>query len=252
MILDTMCMFSGAVSRVSNTRIFGRCEGETQLLAYAMHVSADAELAMVLPLPVVAGCGDAAVRFINLERYAELFDVLANVFPPPPAAAHALGYAASAASGLAVHDVGSFEASYVPSIDDFERLDARFRLSTQVWQALPQMSDYGFAVFKLKPGSRKVHPMAFQFPTRNPASVYFPTVHVHDGNVNAEASFDHELYCQPRSDASPPRGVELWERSMMPLGLGTSIASEGIVEERHVYRTRLRGMLRNADVFAAV
>jgi hypothetical protein len=39
-----------------------------------------------------------------------------------------------------VREVGSFEASYVPKIADFSRLDERFRLPVAVWKKLPQAS----------------------------------------------------------------------------------------------------------------
>ncbi len=58
--------------------------------------------------------------------------------------------------------MGSFEASFVPTRRDFSRLDQRFRLPDDVWQALLGYDDWGFAVFKLGPMSRLtgVHPMA--------------------------------------------------------------------------------------------
>jgi hypothetical protein len=38
--------------------------------------------------------------------------------------------------------------------------------------------------------------MAFLFPTRMPEALYFPTLHIHDGTVDPEATFDHVLYLQ--------------------------------------------------------
>ena len=38
--------------------------------------------------------------------------------------------------------------------------------------------------------------MAFRFPTRLDEALYFPTLHIHDGRVNAQADFDHTLYFQ--------------------------------------------------------
>jgi hypothetical protein len=38
--------------------------------------------------------------------------------------------------------------------------------------------------------------MAFEFPSRVPDAVYFPTVHVHDGAVHSTANFLHKLYLQ--------------------------------------------------------
>src|SRR6185369_6044862 len=93
-------------------------------------------------------------------------------------------------------DVGSFEASFVPSVGDFDRLDARFRIPRETWAALPGYERFGFAVFKLKQGKRRIHPMAFTFPRASTDTLFFPTVHIHDGRVHPHATFDHALYCQ--------------------------------------------------------
>lgn len=67
-------------------------------------------------------------------------------------------------------------------------------------------------VFKLAKGKdQEVHPMAFRFPTRMPETLFFPTVHVHDGEYHETAAFDHTLYCQNKSD------VREWEKSVTPL-----------------------------------
>jgi hypothetical protein len=223
-----MCCFSGGsgiVESVSGTKIFARIEGDRQFLVYEMVLSAKDAVAMVLPLPVRAGSGENAVRFIDLSGYPDFFKHMHRGFPSEELAfAAALDTGRSVASApLKVHTVGSFEASYVPTIKDFSRLDARFRLSDKVWEALPQVADYGFAVFKLKPGNEQhVHPMAFDFPIRNfvwrpkpqgfwsslffkperivnpgaTEELFFPTLHVHDGAVHRNADFDHDLYFQ--------------------------------------------------------
>jgi hypothetical protein len=38
--------------------------------------------------------------------------------------------------------------------------------------------------------------MAFRFPTFMDESLYFPTLHIHDEQVNDSAEFDHTLYFQ--------------------------------------------------------
>ena len=93
-------------------------------------------------------------------------------------------------------EVGSFVASFVPTVKDFSRLDEQFRLPDGTWDKLPAYKDYGFAVFKLKKGEQKVHPMAFEFPRADKTRLFFPTVHIHDGKVHDQAGFDHVLYCQ--------------------------------------------------------
>jgi hypothetical protein len=38
--------------------------------------------------------------------------------------------------------------------------------------------------------------MGIEFTTRHPNAVYFPTVHIHDGQVHPTEHFDHSLYLQ--------------------------------------------------------
>jgi hypothetical protein len=150
------------------------------------------------------------------------------------------------AAALKVHDVGSFEASFVPRLRDFSRLDARFRLPDATWASLPQYADWGFAVFKLKAtGARQnVHPMAFWFPRRDVSQLFFPTLHVHDGRVQQSASFDHELYCQTPTLLDPQ-----WQRS--PHELGHIVHGErarGLVDwSAHGHKRVILGMQPNQD-----
>jgi hypothetical protein len=193
-----MCCFSRAIRSVSDTQIFARAgEGERQFLVYSMTLEAKGDLAMVLPLPTAAGAGEAAVQFIDLHDYADFFKDLRAGFPEPQEqrlSRHAPTILAPAT--LKVVSVGSFEASFVPTLADFDRLDPRFRLPAGAWDKLPQYRAYGFAVFKLKPGVATFHPMAFSFPRADADRLFFPTVHIHDGKVHRTAKFDHALYCQ--------------------------------------------------------
>ena len=77
-----------------------------------------------------------------------------------------------------VVQVGAFEASFVPTVKDFSRLDKRFRLPAGAWNKLSTYNDYGFAVFKLKHGALKVHPMAFSFPDAGHRPPLFPQPYI--------------------------------------------------------------------------
>lgn len=224
-----MCCFSGPVRHVSGTKIFARLlpDGQ-QLLVYAMQVQLERELAMILPLPVSAGAGDDAVHFINLAGEEEFFAQLEAAFPPiavAPAARQFLGPPMRKA--LPVLDVGRYVASFVPSPRDFERLDARFRLPSQLLPALPLYQDYGFAVFQLKPGKQqqKLQPMALSFTPREPRALFFPTVHVHDGSVPHQANFDHALFAKPMACSRPRSGGRRQRRRSEPMSPERAAAS---------------------------
>ncbi len=262
-----VCCFSRSVPFVGRTRIFARhAPAGRQRLVYAMDVELAAETAMVLPLPVPVSDGppaDDALHFINLEGYADFFEDLAAAFPDLGAKPASRGFdlVRAAPQTLVVHDVGLFEASFVPSRADFARLDERFRLPPAVWDALPQYADWGFAVFRLKPkkglfgrvrgGKRQsVHPMAFSFPTREPSALYFPTVHVHDGAVHPRATFDHALYAQADGVLEATLGLG-WSRSVTELGARVDAArAQDVVDGRRGgFATALLGERRNDDVW---
>jgi hypothetical protein len=255
-----MCCFSRPVPFVAGTKIFARSDASgAELLAYSMDADVPEELAMVLPLPVPPAPAEDAVAFVDLEGYPELFEDLARAFPPIFVAPQAkrLGPALPRPATLKVHDVGLFEASFVPTTRDFARLDPRFRLDDRVWRALPAYADWGFAVFRLKPRARMLglgikrqtfHPMALQFPRRDPSRIFFPTVHVHDGEVHDVASFDHLLYVQ----ADPVIEATLsWTESTAPLGAHVDAArARGLVDgARGGFATPLWGPLANEDVW---
>ncbi len=193
-----MCVFTGPVERVSDTSIYARAAGPRQVLVYGMEYAASRDLAMVLPIPVPPGTAEEAVQFLNLENCPHFFSNLQSGFRDDDAdVGGMLSAVETEAPTLVVHDVGSYEASFVPSPEDFGRLDERFRLPAQLWPELGRYRDWGFAVFKLKPTAGAwVHPMAFEFPRRDMERLFFPTLHVHRGCLDSSAVFDHALYCQ--------------------------------------------------------
>ena len=206
-----MCCFSRPIPFVGGTKIFARVEGQRQWLAYSMDFAAREALAMVLPLPVPAGTPEDAVRFVDLSGYRTFFADVERAFPvfmlPAAKGGPAFRGGIPARPKLVVHEVGDFVASFVPTGADFDRLDPRFRLAPAVIAALTAQRGYGFAVVQLAATGtgwwrrvwrkvRSLAPVALSFPTRDPRRLFFPTVHVHDGAVHAEADFDHLLYWQ--------------------------------------------------------
>lgn len=250
-----MCIFSGTVERVENTRIFARHSGEnTQFLVYSMAYAAPRELAMILPIPV-APRTENPLRFINLKEYPDFFDDLEMGFPKPRSVGISAG-GADAARGetLPVVEVGDFVASFVPTIDDFRRLDPRFALPRQTWDQIPDYRDYGFAVFQLRTArnAKQVHPMAFEFATAMPDRLYFPTVHIHDGEVHPREDFDHTLTFQARHATGKPPAPTTASFAEARRFVDIEKA-QGIVSGSEIcLRMRLHGLLRNRDTLVRV
>jgi hypothetical protein len=263
-----MCCFSRHVEKVWSTRIFARpLEGGRQLLVYGMSLELADDVAMILPIPVPAGVGDDAVKFVDMSARPTFFDDLSALFPRPVPQGYgdpSLDRFAPQAATLVVHDVGDFEASFVPKPRDFDRLDSRFRLPGEVWEALPSYADWGFCVFKLKrgrgargsglfslfkapkPSARTVHPMAFEFPRRDPSALFFPTVHVHDGAVHPTAQFDHELFCQTEPAWEP---LMEWTRSASRADELAPGAQPWVERSSWMYQRALTGELPNRDTY---
>ena len=243
-----MCCFSGKVDVVLNTNIFARAaKGGGQYLVYSMQFKSADDLAMILPIPTPKDSPEDAVKFINLEKYADFFVDLGKGFLESGDPTRK-GKDDKPTKSLVVIEVGSFVASFVPAVKDFAKLDQQFRLPESVWEKLPQYKDFGFAVFKLKKpqkGEEKVHPMAFEFPRLDKEILFFPTVHIHDGSVPAKAGFDHSLFCQVAGDAP-----QNWEESSALAETFVKVKeTQGIVDPNtHVYRKLMKGTFENKDV----
>lgn len=249
-----MCMFSGKVEFVADTRIFGRVENDRQYLVYQMEFTALTELAMILPLPTRTSAEDQ-VEFVSLAGYGRFFREMDRCFASRWEGSLSMPMSMERTDPvLPVHRVGSFEASYVPHHRDFSRLDPRFRFSDDAWTNLSQYEDFGFAVFKLRAGKSRVHPMALSFLTRAPQRLYFPTTHLHDGTVHDRALFHHTLYAQgigvrgqwQQSRVLPSSamdrknaGMESWTRGL-------------VAPEKMLVRRDLNGVFPNEDIWQAL
>jgi hypothetical protein len=248
-----MCIFSALVNSVNRTRIFARHTGDgRQHLVYSMAYAAPRDLAMILPLPTPPTAPEDAVTFIDLSNYPELFTDLQRCFPVTRGQAAQANVAPSAPM-LTVYAVGSFEASFVPTQADFARLDPRFRLADELWRSLPIYDDFGFAIFKLKPGVKEIHPMAFTFPLRDPDRLFFPTVHVHHDIVESIADFDHVLYWQAERPLrlAAPFDFRHTEQAPRPVEQVVDLArTQGVVASgAALHRLLLIDAYPNADVW---
>ncbi|MEM0924426.1 MAG: hypothetical protein AAGJ83_00175 [Planctomycetota bacterium] len=259
-----MCCFAQPVLSVTDTQIFARLLGDgVQGLVYQMNFESQNPNAMILPLPVAAEAGDEAVEFVSLKGYERFFSDMASGFPKRPSRSKSL-FSRALPSGaidskIAVQIVGDFVASFVPTVNDFHRLDPQFVIPRESWEKIPGYNDYGFAVFQLQEKSGKPHPMAMKFQTRFQDQVFFPTVHIHDGEVHDREEFDHTLYLQaPAYDSV----VDDYEdsnyidhstgmvRSKRPASsFCKTDRTKGIVDGEHlIHKVEMHGVLKNRDV----
>src|SRR5664279_930373 len=105
---------------VSQTKLFARVQNGVQYLVYEMAIATASEVAMVLPLPV-AKVADDAVEFLDFSKAKDVFANLAQMFPSDIGRLQTLSLgmrSLGARPKLVVHNVGAFEASYVPTLGD--------------------------------------------------------------------------------------------------------------------------------------
>ncbi len=238
---------TGPQLRVSATNIFARMIAPgVQGLAYSMNLSVKRDVAMVLPLPIRPGGGDRGLRFIDLRHRPTMFEDLAGLFEDTGTAIERVK---NAKARLAVQEVGSFFATYVPTLAQFDRVDPRFRLPEVLFSSVPAYRDYAFAVFQLSPGAMTVHPMGIRFATREPDRMYFPTVHLRDDRWNERVEFDHTLYYQ-HPKVTEAGGVLDGDRA----GRVLPSHSYGRLLDPHqpVLRRIVRGEQPNADLWIDV
>jgi hypothetical protein len=90
--------------------------------------------------------------------------------------------------------------------------------------------------------------MAFEFPRADAKKVFFPTVHIHDGQVHDKAGFDHTLYCQKRE--GDKTSLPDWRESpLLAADFVQTQKAQGIVDAAaHCYMKRMLGQRKNEDV----
>ena len=237
-----MSCFSGNVSRVANTRIFTRVtEKSTQFLVYQMEYTAANDVALILPLPTPPHTARDAVHFVRLSNYDNFFGDMENGFPYT----RNTPKGGSQSQHVMTHLVGSFEASFVQTLQELDTLDERFRIPRELWNQLPEYNDFGFAVFKLRAGENTVQPLAVEFPTRNPQLVFFPTAQIRNGQVLEEAPFDYDLFCQARAG---------WLRSYdVASSFMKMDDTHGVVDgNERVSRMTVQGLHPNSDILVGL
>ena len=214
---------------------------------------------MILPVPTPTKVAEDDFRLINLEKYEYFFSHLDRGFPSNTRSILPMARVDSAAkSQLKVHKVGSFVASIVPTLSDFSRLDPQFSIAPETWTKIPGYDQFSFIVFQLAELAATTHPMAFEFPSSLDSQIFFPTVHIHDGEVHDKEEFDHTLYLQSEVwDAAVgsydgPKGEDSatkWTRSRNTAEsfMAKNLAGDSVDLSQLVHRKTVRGMFKNED-----
>ena len=193
-----MCIIVNPVVKVTSTKIWvsPNNTGTRQLTIYSNNVDTHKKNAMILPVPTT----DAdSIRFIDFSFYQRFFNDCQSCFrstkPLLYSSSQTLGISLSnnrfKRSTLIVHDVGSYKASIVPSLADFDRLDKSvFRVTGDLGNMLQRTysSGFSFIVCQLEKGAINYHPFAYTHTLAQNGKLFVPTKHWHadpnsgDGN----------------------------------------------------------------------
>jgi hypothetical protein len=91
--------------------------------------------------------------------------------------------------------------------------------------------------------------MAFRFPSLNRSRLYFPTVHIHDGEIHDKEEFDHSLFCQITAGDHSSLSNRLESEQLAGAFMDVE-KCEGVIDaNEHVYRKLINGRHRNQDIW---
>lgn len=185
-----MCIFSGDVENVKNTKIFvAPCSRRTtQLTVYSNQVSLKNEGFMVLPFP------GKFVKFVDLTERKELFKDLEEYFPKSRSKSLSYSYEPK------LEKVGSYQAV---AMSDFKELSMtsqklNINLDPEVVSFLEKHYSFGFGfvVFRLMK-EMEYHPFGYVH-TTDTGKMFVPTMHYHSrtdqDKKQVTADWDHKIY----------------------------------------------------------
>ena len=180
-----MCLISNPIEKVSNTKILVAPNPQMtkQLVVYSNYINNISESnAMVLPVPL-----PGSIQFINLSKYANIFDDCAKCFYNPNKS-RSFGYSTNSSNTrndstpLEVFNLGSYKVSLAMNLEQISRVDKKiFELSSGLANTLSvfyYQPYWGFIICKLDVGAKSYHPLAYSHDIID-KKIYIPTRHYH-------------------------------------------------------------------------
>jgi len=199
-----MCIFSGKVDKVSDTKIlvYETSDGK-QVTFYENSVEPNKKVnsnAMILPCPYN---GSDEIKLYNLEQYSNFFNDCSECFPKVLSADEDggdLSFNRGASRSLEIVEVGGYKVSIAKNLDDVLKVDKSvFILPDNIAKILSKHYSKGFAFIICVFASKKIksHPIAYEHSMLKNSELFVPTKHAHGGEKEAEqakANFGHVIY----------------------------------------------------------
>lgn len=184
-----MCMISGELTEVKNTKIFvaplgGQDKGK-QITVYANDVALspnEKNGAMILPFPSI----ESPARIVDLSNFVDMFDKLHDVcfpaqeFPFNNSSSSKSSY--SPQNLLEVFDVGSYSVSIAENIHDLKRIDhSKLIVASDLLEFMSKKysEKFGFVICMLKPEA-SYHPFGYVHDMPEKNKLFIPTMHYHN------------------------------------------------------------------------
>jgi hypothetical protein len=255
--------------------MFARLDGVgNQYIVYSVEYSSPTDVALILPIPVVPG--DASVQFVPMDCYDDFFNNLASGFVAP-STGRWIQDMSGGGETFAVQSVRPKGAFYVPTFDDFARLDLSLRPSVDLLDKFPNYRDFGFVVLKLPStdlpagtgglsaqallelrqqygcevvSPARLSPIAFRFASREPRCVYFPLTIFEGDEYKPIVEFDHTLYLQHDKLGNEFAQHHVGHVSLRASNFMRDSGKDGVVHPRSCcFRRILRGSAANQDLW---
>jgi hypothetical protein len=211
-----MCIFSGSVEEVKNTKILVSkvypsrlvnrlgddghhhkikipiASAPLQLVIYSNEVAIGEQYAaMVLPFPLRKG--DNRIKMLDLSGYVNIFDDLDSIFPKAAVISQDLRSADyNSSDSLPVVQVGSYRATLVPNWRSFDKVQHdKFSLHPNTRDLLGKhyRNNYGFIVCQLNSSAQEYHPFAYCHELRHDGKLFIPTRHYHPHSEGMEQKY---------------------------------------------------------------
>lgn len=218
-----MCIIAGEVRQVSNTNILvapmktkNAQGGDRQLTVYCNSVTTKNRGAMILPFPARQVLGDetAGCEFFDLSNYTHLFHDLKDLcWPAYFTSQSSMTFSNSATPQLKVYDVGSYKASIVPHVRDFQRLNQLYRISPALIHFMQNQypQHFSFVVCQLDV-NKTYHPFGYIHDMLPNNQMFIPTMHWHQHESLDTASrvdWDHQIFIMNGVLTSTPEQFQL-------------------------------------------
>jgi hypothetical protein len=198
-------MFTAAVRRVSDTRIFvTELEDGRQFTVYQNAIAfaaASDRVAMILPFPNPEGKITPETEIMwNMEKYPDFFDTLEGFFTDRMRGGSSSQAKQEKSASLTIHSCGAYVYTVVPNLAAFAGLNyERFglvepsRIFLECLRAYYGNS-YGYLVcIYTKEG--EIPPVAYLHPMLPRGRLFIPTMHSHHGIAcEPTGDWDHDIY----------------------------------------------------------